>query len=451
MSTDPVALTLDSIRPCLEGLVPAIIATCDPDGVPNVAYLSQVYYADPRHVALSFQFFNKTRKNILRHPLATLLLLHPYTGAFYRLHIRYLHTQTAGPLFESMRAQLEGIASHSGMAGVFALKGSDLYEVLDIEAVPGTALPAPPPRCGLLGQLRRSSELLAHSTTLDEALARIMTVLSTELGMEHAMILLLDESARRLYTVASHGYAHSGVGSEIELGHGVIGMAAQERTPVRITYMTSASLYNHAVRRTLQGQPGIALETEIAYPGLAQPQSQLAVPVLSAGRLLGVVFAESAQKLRYTFEDEDALVTIAGHLGAAIELLRLEAEQASEPVPAAAPAPCPDTQTLVRVRRYRSNNSVFLNDSYLIKGVAGAICWKLLQDHRQHGRREFSNRELRLDSSIGLPEVVDNLEARLILLERRLAEQTLPIRIAKTGRGRFQLQVGVRLELVEAD
>lgn len=37
------AVTLDDIRPCLEGTIPAMIATCAPDGTPNVAYLSQVY------------------------------------------------------------------------------------------------------------------------------------------------------------------------------------------------------------------------------------------------------------------------------------------------------------------------------------------------------------------------------------------------------------------------
>jgi putative methionine-R-sulfoxide reductase with GAF domain len=446
-------VTLDDIRPCLEGIIPAMIATCAPDGTPNVAYLSQVYYADPRHVALSFQFFNKTRQNILAHPLATLLLLHPQTFAFYRLRIRYLHTQTQGPIFESMRAQLAGIASHSGLAGVFELKGSDLYEVLDIEAVPGEALPPPPPRCSLLGQLRRCSEQLARSTTLEEALGRFMQMLTGELGVEHAIILLLDSSAQRLYTVASHGYAHSGVGSEIELGCGVIGMAARERTPVRITHMTSASLYNHALRRNLQAQSDVALDTDIPYPGLAQPQSQMAVPVLSAGRLQGVVFVESPRELRYTFEDEDALVTLAGHLGAAIDLLRLENEDSPEAGAADAPQPSPRPAPhgQVRVRLYRSNNSIFLNDVYLIKGVAGAICWKLLNDYQQRGRTEFSNRELRLDSGIGLPDVVDNLEARLILLERRLAEQEQPIRIEKTGRGRFRLCVGVRLELCEAD
>ena len=50
--------------------------------MPNVAYISQVYYVDERHVALSFQFFNKTRQNILANPRATAVLLHPQTAAY---------------------------------------------------------------------------------------------------------------------------------------------------------------------------------------------------------------------------------------------------------------------------------------------------------------------------------------------------------------------------------
>jgi hypothetical protein len=53
-----VSLTLDAIRICCEGAIPANIATCSPEGIPNVAYLSQVEYVDAGHVALSFQFFN---------------------------------------------------------------------------------------------------------------------------------------------------------------------------------------------------------------------------------------------------------------------------------------------------------------------------------------------------------------------------------------------------------
>jgi predicted pyridoxine 5'-phosphate oxidase superfamily flavin-nucleotide-binding protein len=131
------APALADIRPCLEGAIPAVMATCAADGTPNVAYISQVTFVDERHVALSFQFFNKTRQNILANPRASVLLLHPQTAAYFRLHIRYLRTETEGPLFEGMKAQLAGIASHSGMQDVFLLRGSDVYAVEEVEAVPG--------------------------------------------------------------------------------------------------------------------------------------------------------------------------------------------------------------------------------------------------------------------------------------------------------------------------
>ncbi|HEY0887843.1 MAG TPA: GAF domain-containing protein [Ramlibacter sp.] len=436
---------LGEIRACFEGAVPAVVATCDAAGMPNVAYISQVYYVDERHVALSFQFFNKTRQNILANPHATALLLHPVTAQFYRLRIRYLRTETGGPLFEGMKAQLAGIASHTGMQGVFRLLGSDVYEVEEVEAVPSHPLPAAPARGVTLGAVRRISERLARCAALDEALAAVLSSLAELLGVRHAMVLMLDPATQRLYTVASAGYATSGVGSEIAVGEGVIGVAARERSPVRIGYMTSASLYSHAQRSSLQAQVRDAeCLTEIPYPGLAEPHSQLAVPVVWARRLLGVLFVESPDDLRFSFEDEDALVAIAGHLGAAIELLQGE-EPAETPPPVAQPDVTRGAP--LSVRHFPSNDSVFINDRYLIKGVAGAILCKLLREHIAQGRTEFSNRELRLDPALRLPDFSDNLEARLLLLQRRLAEHGPDLRIEKTGRGRFRLAVRRPVEL----
>ena len=442
-------LRLADIRACLEGAIPAVLATCGADGAPNVAYISQVFYVDERHVALSFQFFNKTRQNILANPHATALLLHPITAAFYRLHLRYLRTESEGPVFESMKAQLAGIASHTGMEGVFRLLGSDIYAVETIEPVPGDPLPSTPMLAARLAVLRKCTEQLSQCTSLDDALNAVLGTLSDGMGIPHAMVLMHDPASQRLYTVASCGYPTSGVGSELRVGQGVVGVAARERTPVRISHMTNAALYSQAMRSSFeQVAAGAEPVMEIPYPGLSRPHSQLAVPMVSANRLLGVLFVESPQDLRFSYEDEDALVVLAGHLGAAIDLL--QAVAAVEAEPAAEPQPMQSAGAALQVRRFATNDSIFIDDIYLIKGVAGAILWKLVRDHVQQGRTDFSNRELRLDCSLGLPDVTDNLEARLLLLQRRLQEHGPHLRIEKTGRGRFRLRVGRPLHLVEA-
>ena len=173
------------------------------------------------------------------------------------------------------------------------------------------------------------------------------------------------------------------------------------------------------------------------------------MPLLSAGRVLGVLFVESPLDLQFSFEDEDLLVTLGGQLAAGIDLM----QDSAEPCPdapgtehTAAPAKALAGPPL-QVRHYRSNDSVFINNAYLIKGVAGAILWKLLQDGQRQGRREFTNRELRLDRALRLPDVADNLEARLLLLQRRLAEQCPQLRIEKTGRGCFRFDTAGPVEL----
>ena len=60
-----MSVRLETIRECLEGIIPWTIATCDGDGMPNLAYLSQVQFIDNEHGALSYQFFTRTRQNVL--------------------------------------------------------------------------------------------------------------------------------------------------------------------------------------------------------------------------------------------------------------------------------------------------------------------------------------------------------------------------------------------------
>ena len=429
-----MSITLESIRRCFEGALPAQVATCAPDGTPNVAYLSQVHYVDSEHVALSFQFFSKTRENVLANPFAQAQVMEPVTGLQYQLALQYLRTETEGPLFEYMKARLAGVASQTGMSKVFRLRGSDVYRVLDIHCTEPQA-----PQDKLMPEnrmpaLRACAQQLAKCTDLASLLDELLAGLARHFGIEHAMVLMLDAASRRLYTVASLGYAESGVGSEVTLGEGVIGVAAEQRTPIRIAYLTGDYAYSRALRESL-GEDG---EKEIPFPGLAKPHSQLAMPIVAGGHLLGVLYVESEQKLRFTYEDEDALMALAGQIGFAMQAFEQNGDAVDEQPSALAPAKSSGAEVAVKI--YPADNSVFVNGEYLIKGVAGAILWKLLSDHAQ-GRSEFSNRELRLEPSLHLPEISDNLEARLILLQRRLTERCTFLRIEKTRRGRIRLPV----------
>ncbi len=441
---------LDSIRACLEGAVPATIATCGADGTPNVSYVSEVHYVDSQHVALSYQFFNKTRANVMVNPQATVLLPHPEGGAQYRMSLEYLRTETSGPLFERMRAKLAGIASHTGMTDVFRLRGSDVYRVGAIECLPGVEAPADPPHAYLTA-LRAVTATIGRAATLEALVDDTLSGLADALGVDHAMLFMHDAPGARLYLLGSRGYAGSGVGTEIPLGHGVIGVSARQRTPIRITHPATEYAYGRAIRGALVSAACTAdLEMEIPYPGLAEPGSQLAVPIEHGGELIGVLFAESAEDGAFGYDEEDALVTVANALGSAIRLLQDRDDRAAVSRPQAL-SDVPVGGDPVRIRYFAVNSSVFLDQHYLIKGVAGAILWKLVSEHVASGRTEFSNRELRIDPDIRLPELSENLEARLVLLKRRLADRCEYLRIERTGRGRFRLQVSRPLCLDPVD
>jgi len=134
-------LRLDALRDCMEGVLPAVVATSAADGTPNVTYLSKVTFVDLEHVALSNQFFSKTVSNVRENPLAQITLLQPSTGRQLRLDARFDHEEDEGELFEQMRAEIDAIASLMHMEEVFRLRSVDVYRVLQIEFVPSDVDP----------------------------------------------------------------------------------------------------------------------------------------------------------------------------------------------------------------------------------------------------------------------------------------------------------------------
>jgi adenylate cyclase len=461
---------LQDLSRCFQGIVPSVIATCDAAGTPNIAYLSQVYMVDERHVALSRQFFNKTQRNLDENPLACLEMVDPLTFQAYRLRLTFLRSEKSGPLFDQMSMRIDAIAAHTGMTGIFKLIGSDIFEVRSIEKVEGflSTPPAESPDDAPTLDGRRSevrglqwvSDRINRASDLESLLAAVLQALQEYFYFSHTMVLLHDEVAGRLFTIASRGYGQSGVGAEVEIGQGLIGTVARERRILRFKNLDSDLRYGRTIRRE-SPESGRA---EIPLPGLPDPQSVMAIPLTLGERLVGVLVAEDRDPLRFS-EWHEAYLEIIGNqiaLGIArmIDRTTEEAEapesestsrplptmMAASPGPAAAGKPAANKHTLIY---YKNDDAIFVDGEYLIRNIPARILWKLLDESQRTGRTEFSNREVRLDASLGLPPVKDNFESRLILLRHRLREKCPDLQIVSTARGRFSLQKNAAIDMIE--
>lgn len=126
----------EEIKAVMDNGIPVLLATCSTDGTPNATVISRVYYVDRETVALSFQFFNKTIRNVRENPHAEVCLCDFFgTGDKWVLGLEYDHSETEGPLFDEMDMQIEAIASATGMSGIFKLRAADIYRVIEVEKV----------------------------------------------------------------------------------------------------------------------------------------------------------------------------------------------------------------------------------------------------------------------------------------------------------------------------
>jgi adenylate cyclase len=451
----PGGRRLEDLRPCFQGVIPSVIATCSRSGEPNVTYLSQVHYLDERHVALSCQFFNKTRRNVEENPYASVVVYDPLTFDAWRLRLRLDHCETEGELFDSMAMRIEVIASHTGMSGVFRLISADVYEVLDFEPVADFLLPpdpvldaqAPPTVAGPLTELRglqAVSARIARARDLGELVEGALVTLDELLGFSHGILLRADEERRKLVVIGSRGYGAAGLGGELCIGEGLIGTVAERRRMLRVAGMGAELRYGRAIRGRVEerGESG-QLGPEIPLPGLPDAQAQLGLPLLAGDRLVGVLAVESRDPLCFDDWDEAFLQIVANQIGLGID-------RVSPPAAVDSPARTADD---ARPRRgfvfYPSDDCVFVDGEYLVRNVPGRILWKLLRQSQGARRTEFTNRELRLDPTLGLPAYKDNLESRLILLRGRLAERCPELRLVPVRRGRFALELDCEIELEE--
>lgn len=448
-TTQSLSIPLEEIETCFEGVIPSPFCTCSASGVPNITYLSVVHRLDSNRVALSFQFFNKSRKNLLENPRAQVLVVEPATFRQFQLDLLYEATLTEGPVFERLRVNLDAVASQIGMSHIFSLRGADIFQVLDCRAVAGNfPVEAHHPLPDHLRALDSLTEHLVGCGNLDALFAVSLDQLSSLFGYGHSFILVPDEEDKSLFTIASRGFPASGVGSEVAIGEGIIGTAAAQQRPIRNANLTRDMIYSRLVRTGIEKQSDRqALQREIPLPGLANACSQLAVPLLSHHHLLGVLCLQSEEAGRFTAVDERLALVAARQIAATMAMIQLEATRETEEPRRIHPRAASQTGPCSVIKHYESDDSVFLDDAYLVKGIPGRILRKIASTYLSEGRSEFSNKEIRLDSSLQLPDFKDNLETRLILLRRRIEERCDFLRIVPTGRGRFRFDAKRRLKL----
>lgn len=282
----------------------------------------------------------------------------------------------------------------------------------------------------------RVAQRLARIDESGAFLEELLRGIDEELGVAHAMILVLEDDGARLVTLTSRGFPTVGVGSEVVVGEGIIGTVAKTRATVRNNMLGWELSYSRAVReQMLRAGAGDKIAREVPLPGLLDAKSVCAVPLVAGDALVGVLSAESDRPRAFSHAVEQALTTLAPL--AAHKLRAVYEDAAAEPVLPAAPA----AGTPIVLTYFQSDDSVFVGHEYVIKSLPGRILWKLVSTFASTGRAEFTNKELRVDPKLKLPTFKDNLESRLILLRRRLEEKACGLSIEPSGRGRFRLVV----------
>lgn len=443
---------LEALRDSFEGIMPSVIATTDASGMPNVSYLSHVHYVDGDHVALSNQFFSKTAANVRLTGRATVVVLDGRTSLQHVLDLVFESSVQSGPIFERISAQLDVMAGLQGKSHMLKLRAVDIYRVEDCRPIePVAPLETPPPKAAarrdLLAEVAAVTGELTRISDAEVLLDRTLELLEERCGFRHSMILVADGEGRKLTTVASRGYPHYGFGAEIAFGEGIVGVAAERCLTLRIADMRRGQRYVSAVAMA----SGLARD-DIPLPAIAEPQCQMAVPLMANGRLSGVIFAESQESFAFSHADEAALEIIARQMAASLALFELADAIGESGARGATAAGATDAAPAFSFQFFPRDGGVFIDNDYVIRGVPGRLLHHFVRSYVETGRCDFSNREIRRDRAFNLPDFKDNLETRLILLRRRLEERGGPIRILRPERGQIRLVIeGVpEIRVVEA-
>ena len=151
---------------------------------------------------------------------------------------------------------------------------------------------------------------VVHST-LDAMLQQLLARLRRVLQADYSTVLLLDEAGQMLYPRVTDGAIHERMAQlRVPLGKGVSGRAAQTGQPVMVDDLSTSDF--------LSGIDGVS-PAEL----LARVRSAMAAPLQIEGKVIGVVVVGCAHPRRFTSDDLELLLLVAGRAAPAVERARL--------------------------------------------------------------------------------------------------------------------------------
>lgn len=202
---------------------------------------------------------------------------------------------------------------------------------------------------------------------LGEVLERVREILQ----VDTAVVLLVDDSRRRLVATAARGIeeeVHQSV--QVPVGQGFAGRVAAERRPVIIDHVDRRSVVN-----PLLVQRGI--------------RSLLGVPLLVGGDLLGVLHVGTLTPRRFTADEVKFLQLAADRAALAAHSLRTDAERAAvrELQRSLVPSALPAIPGIDMAARYTPGTAIVGGDWYDVFTLPGGELGVVMGDVAGQGLR----------------------------------------------------------------
>ncbi len=158
---------------------------------------------------------------------------------------------------------------------------------------------------------------------LDKIAKTMLVSMDKYFDFKHSMILLFDQTENFLKVIATHGYQNEGIGAEVEIGVGVIGVVAKKKKLMRMANIGSQRRYMQTIKKQVALTDKVEPEKEIHLPRLPNAESQVAIPMLMEDELIGVFAVESDQVNIFDKSDEMIIRILANQTAIALQNAKL--------------------------------------------------------------------------------------------------------------------------------